>query len=490
MNNKPISGLEAIKKAVKDSRVEVVTYVPGYPVTEVADKLCAEISVNEKVAMEIALGASATGNRSIVIVKQVGMNVLADPLLISVAHTIGSGLVVLVGDDLGPIGSQAEMDSRFYGYIFEIPVLDPGDPAWLYHSIIEAFELSENLRTPVIVRITSRLLNSNCQMKIEERVLEDPKIKFDPSIWNFTARGRNQKHHYEVFPKAETTSETSSLNYVRINGKAGIIASGFPATFINDLEVSELRVGYVHPLPWKLIHSFIDTHEMILIAEEPGPFIESQLRMSPKVRGRLTGHLPFGPLERLDLEKALDGLKVKFQAGVFENVTERGYRSICEDCPFAVLYKALDKLNVPVAGDAGCVIKATRAPYAAVDVVYGLGSSIAVASGFKKKGVAVIGDFALAHTGIPGIVNAVWKKRDVLVIVLQNGVAATTGGQVAPDLAKLLKNIVPTICMQLPADQQDIDGMLRIEMAKPATTAILLKARCDKSQTSRIGSEE
>jgi indolepyruvate ferredoxin oxidoreductase alpha subunit len=157
---KEISGFDAVVSALKDAKVDIVTYVPGVPITKLAETLNAEIAINEKVAMEIALGSSATGSRSMVVVKQVGMNILADPMVISVATTIGSGLVILAGDDLGPVGSQTEMDSRVFGQLAEIPVFDPKDPAILYLSIIEAYQLSEYLRIPVVVRVTNRLLTS------------------------------------------------------------------------------------------------------------------------------------------------------------------------------------------------------------------------------------------------------------------------------------------------------------------------------------------
>jgi indolepyruvate ferredoxin oxidoreductase alpha subunit len=475
---KAVSGLEAIRRAVMDCGVEVVTYVPGYPVTEVAKSLGAEISVNEKVALEIALGASATGNRSMVITKQVGMNILADPLLISVTHTIGSGLIILVGDDLGPKGSQAEMDSRYYGLICELPVLDPRDPSTLYDSIIEAFALSEKLKIPVIVRITSRLISSICHADLEYRVLAWSGLRFDPMAWDLTAKGKHQKHHYEILPMVEAASEASHLNCIQIVSNVGIISSGFPANFANELGVSWLAVGYAYPLPWSLIRNFIETHEIILIAEEPEPLIESQLRTNPKVKGRLTSNLPFGPLELSDLEKALRDEKVLFISRGCESAAERGYISICEGCPFESLYRALGKLNVPIAGDAGCVIKATRKPYSSVDLVYGLGSSVGVASGFKKKGVAVIGDFAFAHTGFPGLMNAIWQKRDVLVVLIQNGVAASTGGQEAPDLSTLLESLVSTTFLQLPLAEKEIERLLESELAKPGISAVIMKGKC------------
>ena len=192
------------------------------------------------------------------------------------------------------------------------------------------------------------------------------------------------------------------------------------------------------------------------------------MRMSPKVKGKLTGHLPRGPLERADIIRALEGLEEKPEKKpqVYESVAERGYAGVCEDCPFIPLFRALGKVDVPVAGDAGCAIRATREPYKSVDVVYGLGSSIGVASGFAKKGIAVVGDFALAHSGLQGLINAVWQKRDVLVIVLKNDVAAMTGGQEAPDLTKLVEALVPTRRLELPASEEEVEQVLREELKR------------------------
>ncbi len=487
-----MKGLDAISLAVRAAGVGVVNYVPGYPINEIAEALCAEISVNEKVALEIALGASATGCRSMVVVKQVGMNLLADPLIISATHTIGSGLVVLVGDDLGPKGSQAEMDSRYYGLLAELPFLDPGDPARLYYSIIEAYDLSEKLRVPAIVRVTPRLISSEGpDIRISASAHRGSGQRFDRASWEFTVQGRHQRHHTQILPPAMQASEASTLNSIEISGNIGIIASGYPSVLSKGLGVSCLSVGYTNPLPWKLISRFVQGHRLILVAEEPEPFIESQLQMSPKVRGRLTGHLPFGPLERSDVANALENLEEREikpgggQSQAYECARDRGYTGICDDCPFASLFKAISRLDAPVAGDAGCAIKATREPYESVDVVYGLGSSIAVASGFRKKGIAVIGDFALAHTGLPALINAVWRGRDVLVILLKNDVAAMTGGQEAPDLAELLRALVPVRRLDLSASEADTVRLIEEELAHPRSSVIIAEGRCTMHQNRR-----
>jgi indolepyruvate ferredoxin oxidoreductase alpha subunit len=474
-------GMDALVQATKDAGVEVITYVPGYPITELALALKAEISVNEKVALEIALGTSATGSRSMVLVKQMGMNVLADPLVISATHTIGSGIVVIAGDDIGPKGSQAEMDSRAFGPVAELPVLDPRDPTTLYSSLLEAYNLSEWLRIPVIVRVTSRLLSTKAP-PISPHSSKGSGQMFERIGWELTVKGRCQRHHDRILALAEEASESTKLNHLQISGSVGIIASGFPATLAEGLGVSLLSVNYAYPLPWKLMRRFLDGHRLVLVAEEPRPCIESQLRMSTKVKGRLTGHLPFGLLERSDLIMALENLEnnVEKRPPVYESAADRGYTGICEDCPYIPLFRALAELDVPVAGDAGCAILATREPYESVDVVYGLGSSAGVASGFRTKGVAVIGDYALAHTGLQGLINAAWQKREVLVVLLKNDVAAMTGCQEVPDLTAVLETLVPTRWLDLPVTKEEIKDVLQEELARPGTRAVVAEGRCPR----------
>ncbi len=475
------SGMQAAVQAVEDAAARVRTYVPGYPITDLAAALGAEISVNEKVALEIALGASATGRRALVIVKQVGMNILADPLVISATHTIGSGIVILAGDDLGPKGSQAEMDSRFFGPLAELPMLDPSSPTSLHASILEGYTVSEWLRIPVIVRVTARILSDEGP-EILSRPIRGIAQHYDRDGWDLTMRGRHQRHHDRIMAFAEEASESTTLNRLEISGNVGIIASGRPAALAQGLGVSLFSVGYSNPLPAKLLRRFIDGHRQILVAEEPEPFIESQIACSPKVKGKLSGHLPRGPLERADIIQALECLEEapKKMPQVYESLAERGYKGVCDDCPFIPLFQALGKIDVSVAGDAGCAIRATRDPYQSVDVVYGLGSSVGVASGFAKKGIALVGDYALAHSGLQGLINAVWQKRDVLVVVLKNDVAAMTGGQDVPDLTHLLEALVPTLRLELPASEKEVEQILREELKRSGSSVLVALGKCTK----------
>ena len=475
-----MNGLDAALRAAEDAAVSVRTYVPGYPITDLAQALRCQISVNEKVALEIALGASATGLRSLVVVKQVGMNLLADPLVISATHGIGSGVVVLVGDDLGPRRSQVEMDSRFYAPLTELPLLDPSRPGLLHASLLEAYSLSEWLRIPVMVRVTSRLLAAQEEEDIPSRPLPSTGQSFEKNNWKLTAKGRHQRHHDRIMAFAQEASESSPLNQVKICGEIGIVASGYPVRLAQGLGVSVLALAYSHPLPERLLRCFIDTHRLILVAEEPEPFIESILSQNARVKGKLTGHLPRGALERRDIIQALEGLegRPERRPQAYEGVAERGYEGVCPDCPFRAIFSALAKVDAPVAGDAGCSIRATREPFCSADVAYGLGSSAAVASGFSGKGIALMGDFALAHSGLAGLINAVWSRRDLLAVVLKNDVAAMTGFQEAPDLSGVLEALLPTRFLDLPAPDEEVEAALREELARRGPSVLVARGRC------------
>lgn len=473
--------LNQINHALRDVGVGCIVYVPGYPVTALAQSLGAEIAVNEKVAFECALGASATGVRSLVVVKQLGMNILADPLAISATHTTGAGIVVMVGDDLGPRGSQVEMDSRFYGPLTELPVLDPSAPD-LHRAVTEAFRVSEELSVPAILRITSDVLEDVSTETGGECLptsLQQTPRCFDRSIWDLTAKGRHQRHIAKVLPALNENSELSAR--MELRGDTGVIASGSVAPLAEavceETGSSLLVTLYAHPLPMRTIERFLRMHRHVLVAEGPRPFIESYLK---DVRGRLTGHLPYGPIKEKDLRTAISLVHIADLRGSMEIETAAGRparRSICDGCPFMPLYAVLSKMDLPIAGDAGCTILSLR--IGAVDMVYGLGSSIGVASGFRKKGIAIVGDYALAHTGLQGLINAIWHRKNVLVGVIWNRVAAMTGFQEVFDLEPLLKALVPEMrIVEMPAPEQEIECVLRDELKSPGVSLVVFKGTC------------
>ncbi|HOT06748.1 MAG TPA: thiamine pyrophosphate-dependent enzyme [Methanotrichaceae archaeon] len=494
----PIGPEDALKLALDMAGVVERAYVPGYPVTSLAMAAGSKMAVNEKTALERCLGASASGRRALVVVKQLGMNVLSDPLAISATHTIGAGLVVLAGDDLGPRGSQLEMDSRNYGPVTGLPVLDPADPADLYCAVLEAYSISEEIMAPAIIRASSRLLGAvspglqpreGSPFSTSEawRSLSAGGRRFDRSIWDLTARGRHQRFRQRAHPAMQRASSAAvSEMPERSSGSLGIIASGPPSIEAAALGLPVLTTAYANPIPWPAVLDFLSRYQTVMVAEEPGPFLESHLLASGKVIGRLSGHLPYGWVEKDDLKAALKILSnekplIESQP---QRASDRYKKTICDSCPFRPLLEALSRIEVLVAGDAGCVIQANRPPLPAVDLVYGLGSSIGVASGLKTKGLAVIGDFALAHSGICGLIDALWQKRDLVVVVIQNRVAAMTGGQETPDLTSVLLTLVPDlIYIDMPRSAEQLESLIRGELARPGTSVLLVRGTCPAPRT-------
>lgn len=484
-----MNGLEAVVRGIIDSGVKNVTGVPGFPITDLmgslGEKIKHEWSVNEKVALEIALGSSVCGIRSAVFTKHVGMNILSDPLVTSATHTIGAGLVIFAGDDPGIGKSQNEQDSRFYGSIAEVPVFDPRTPENAYISVKEAFLLSENVKTPVIIRLTDRLLTGEGDFTRKNDSVPSKKInrKFDKNIWHLTMLGKHQRFHAESYPEMCKYSETSKLNSYEKKGDFGVISSGFPSALVGSIlpaDLSHLSLTIVNPLPVDLIDRFIKEHSRVLIIEETEPVIEKQL--SKRVLGKLTGHMPYGIVESGDIQKAIANINIDIvrRSVVPQTIETRGARPICEDCPYLPLYNAVKELDVPVAGDVGCSIMTSSPPLSLLDAAFSLGASISTACGFDRKGIAIIGDFGFAHSGIPALVNAVHNKHDVVVILLQNYVAAMTGGQDVPDLTGLIKYYIEDTVVVEPADQTIIKSLLETRLKTKGISVVIARARCPR----------
>ncbi|MBW6470545.1 MAG: indolepyruvate ferredoxin oxidoreductase [Methanosarcinaceae archaeon] len=516
------TGLEALYLAAVDSNISFVSAVAGYPITAVMDRFLENITnanvgastdasiradrgfdakwmTNEKVALESALGASVSGRRALVLTKHVGMNILSDPLVTSVTHTIGAGLVIFAGDDPGVAASQNEQDSRWYGEIAEVAVFDPSTPQDAYSAVVRAFELSEQVSAPVIVRITHRLEICEGLLERVKKVKNDQhvtKVVFDRSIWAITMRGKHEKLHLESYPKLMEESEHTFLNKLTMqSGDVGIISSGYPSALVAEvldtdtdrIGISHLELGMVNPIPFNTVREFVKAHKRVLIVEETEPFIESHLCILDNVLGKKTGHLPYGQVDVEHIEYALDHINndtiVKYtDIQTIVSRGSRGARSICDDCPYMPLYHILHDLDVMVAGDLGCSVRSAPAPLEAVDTGFALGSSIAVACGFEKKGIAVIGDFGLAHSGIIGLINAVHCGFDVVVIVLQNKVAAMTGGQDVPDLTDVVRAGVADVT-SFDIDEGVIGTLLELineKLGKRGVSVIFVKGKCRK----------
>jgi indolepyruvate ferredoxin oxidoreductase alpha subunit len=489
------TGTEALVLGALDSKISIATGVPGYPITEIMEQLMdytieSRWSVNEKVALEAALGASTIGRRAVVIVKHVGMNILADPLITSATHTIGAGVVIIAGDDPGVKMSQNEQDSRYFGLLAEVPVFDPDTPDAAYECMRLGYALSEKVSTPVIIRITDRLNTSNWDVKRTVSNSSNFPV-FDRSIWSYSLKGKHQRFHLQSYPLMLELSATYKMNILhKRSSTTGIISSGYPSTLVEKVisdrfrDVSHLSLTMINPLPVELISSFIKQHSQVLIIEETEPVIEQQVSCSG-VLGKHTGHVGYGKVETNDIIWALEHIDQKKTNHMQspETLTGRGYsRGTCEDCPYHVLYSALKKLSVPIAGDLGCSIRTAPPPMEIADTAYSLGSSIATATGFDNKGVALIGDFGLVHTGLQGLIEAVFHKKDVLVIVLLNSISALTGGQQVPDITCLVQCLVPgTIILDMEKINEDeLFIVLLSELDKRGVSVILARGQCTK----------
>ncbi len=501
--SEPITGSQALVFAALDSGISFATGVPGYPITGIMKLLIgsgvdARWSINEKVALEAALGASATGRRSLVTVKHVGMNVLADPLITSATHTIGAGLVILTGDDPGVKQSQNEQDSRYYGLLAEVPVFDPPGPEAAYNSMRRAFLLSEKVRTPVIMRLTNRLNNMEGAVKRTPADTGDFQ-KFDRDIWAFTMKGKHQRFHCGSYPLMENESAEASTHRLYQRGKSiGIISSGYPSSLVEEIvstdrfrNISHLALTMVNPLPRSIIDKFVEQHSRILVIEETEPVIEEQIYCSG-VLGKLTGHTGYGRIESSDIILALENIdmdkvirtcqpETRISRGL-TSTTGRLSKNMCEDCPYLILYEVLGSLDVPVAGDLGCSVRTAPPPMEVVEIAYSLGSSIAAATGFTKKGIALIGDYGLVHTGLQGLIEAVQHHQNVLVVVLQNKIAALTGGQAVPDMTGVVQTLVPdTIILDIGNTGKDeLVTIIKTELGKDGVSVILARATCAK----------
>ena len=491
--------INKIASAVREFDLRSITCVPGYPVTELAELLIAEAGakwcLNEKVALEIALGASASGSRSMVIVKHVGMNLLSDPLITASTHRIGAGIVIIAGDDPMAVASQNEQDSRYWGLIAEVPVLDP-NPTNLHDAIFEAYRISETVRTPVIVRVTDRALESGC-VEGKAQTLNRPE-PFDRSIWEYSMHGRHQLFHRDTYPLIEDLSERSHLNRYREGGGSGdgqvcIISSGYASMIVasvmrqKGIEMPHISLTFVNPLPVKRIVDFIGDRR-VLVVEETEPVIEGQLGTGTcNILGRRSGHLPYGGLTEADILFAIENVdknEVTLDTTP-ETLKNRGYsRDICEDCPFIPVYEAVRAIKknsgmMMVAGDMGCSIR--TAPAGVVDVAYALGGAIGVASGMPAKSIAIIGDFGLVHSGLQALIDAEFNQRDVLVIVLANRVSAMTGGQKVPDPERIVRACCnDVVVIDETAGVQAIEQLIRERLSAKGVSVIVARGECRK----------
>lgn len=510
MNKKIMLGNEAIARGAYEAGVKVTSAYPGTPSTEVSENIVkyegvyAEWAPNEKVATEVAIGASMAGVRSMTMMKMVGLNVASDPLYTVSYIGVNGGMVLVVADDPGIYSSQNEQDTRMVARAAMIPVIEPSDSEEARVFTKRAYELSEQYDTPIILRTTTRLAHSQGIVNLEDRVEVEDKPYERNIAKNVMMPGNAIKRHVFVeqrLLKMAEDANTLDLNKVEYHDtKIGVITSGIPYQYVKEVlpDASVLKLGLVHPLPKKLIEEFASKVDKLYIVEELEPVIEEQVKaMGIACTGKeiftVQGEYSANMLRKAILGQELD----------LEEAKEAPARPpiLCPGCPHRSTYSVLKKLRIHAAGDIGCYTLGAVSPLGVVDTTVCMGSSISSLHGMEKaKGkeyiknwVAVIGDSTFLHTGVNSLMNMVYNQATGTVIILDNSTTGMTGHQDHAATGKML-NGEPTYAVNLDElchaigvrhvevvdafDTKRLEEVVKQEVARDEVSVIIAQSPC------------
>lgn len=518
---KVMLGNEAIARGAYEAGVKVSAAYPGTPSTEISENLVkypeiyCEWSPNEKVAMEVAVGASISGVRAMASMKHVGFNVAADPMYTAAYIGANGGLVAVVADDPGMYSSQNEQDTRQICRAAQVPVLEPSDSQEAKDFMKLAFALSEEYDTPVVLRTTTRLAHSQGVVTLEERVVPEDKPYERNIAKNVMMPANAIKRHIFVEERLKRMAEDANtltvadkgfakdipLNRIEIKDtKIGFITSGIPYTYVKEAcpEASVLKLGMVHPLPKKLIEEFASKVDTLYIFEELEPVIEEQVRAwgiqcIGKDAFTVQGEYSANMLRKIVLKEDL-------QLNTPAEVPARP-PLLCPGCPHRSVYTVLNKLKIHAAGDIGCYTLGAVAPLSVVDTTICMGASISSLHGMEmakgkdyiKNWVAVIGDSTFMHTGVNSLMNMVYNQGTGTVIILDNSTTGMTGHQDHAATGKtLMGKTVPAIniyhlCKSMGIehvtevnafDIKELEKVIKEEVARDAVSVIITKSPC------------
>ncbi len=503
-------GNEAIARGAYEAGVKVSAAYPGTPSTEISEnvvkyeEIYAEWSPNEKVAMEVAIGASVSGVRAMASMKHVGVNVASDPLYTAAYTGVNGGLVLVAADDPGLYSSQNEQDTRCVARAAQVPVLEPSDSQEAKDFMKFAFTLSEKYDTPVILRTTTRLSHSQGMVTLEERE-EIPDKPYERNIGKFVMMpGMAKERHVYVEERMEAMAADGcgfSINRAEYKDTSiGFITSGIPYQYVKEVfpDASVLKLGMVHPLPKKLIEEFASRVERLYIFEELEPVIEEQVRAwGIKAVGKeiftRQGEYSANLLRRALLP---EGVEADLPAQVPARPP-----ILCPGCPHRSVFSVLNKLKIHAAGDIGCYTLGAVAPLSVIDTTICMGASISSLHGMEKaKGreyvknwVAVIGDSTFMHTGVNSLMNMVYNQGTGTVMIVDNSTTGMTGHQDHAATGKTLKGeVVPAIsiykfCKAIGIehvvevnafDLKELEKVIKEETARDEVSVIITKSPC------------
>lgn len=444
-------GNKAFARGLYEAGCSVVSSYPGTPSTEVTeevakyDEIYSEWAPNEKVAMEVAFGASLAGKRSFCGMKHVGLNVAADPLYTCSYTGVNAGMIICVADDPGMHSSQNEQDSRHHAIAAKVPMLEPSDSAEALLFTKEAYELSENFDTPVIIKMCTRVAHSQSVVETSDRVVPERK-PYEKNIAKYVMMPGNAiRRHPIVEERTRKLAEYANdcvFNRVEMGDtKLGIITSSTSYQYAKEVfgdKASILKLGMINPLPEKLILDFAEKVEKLVIIEELDPIIENHCKqLGLEVTGKDVFPMEGEFSQNLVAQKL--GLEIPESKGLDEALPVRP-PVMCAGCPHRGMFYTLKKNKCTVLGDIGCYTLGAVAPLAAMDVTLCMGASISSIHGFNKalgeesqgKTVAVIGDSTFMHSGMTGLANIAYNQSNSTVIILDNSITGMTGHQQNP----------------------------------------------------------
>jgi len=513
-----LSGNVAIARGAFESGVVLAAGYPGTPSTEILENLAgyegiySEWAPNEKVALEVGIGAAMAGARAIVTMKHVGVNVAADPLL-TVAYTgVNGGLVLVSADDPGMHSSQNEQDNRNYAKFAKVAMLEPSDSQEAKDMVGLGLAISEQFDIPVILRTTTRVAHSQSMVELGKPVAQEIKpynrdVKKNLMVPAF---GKLRRVNLaERLSRLAEYSENTPVNYIIPgNDKVGVITSGISYQLVREVlpEVSILKLGMTNPLPTELIKKFAAQVETLYVVEELEPFLENQIRMlGIQVTGKELfpdmGEYNQGLLRRCFIKAGVLPASPEF-ADPAAGLPQAPPRPpvLCAGCPHRGVFYTLRQLKLTVTGDIGCYTLGGLPPLEGIDACVCMGASIGMAHGIDKavpslKGrtVAVIGDSTFMHSGITGLLNSVYNNSDSTIIILDNRTTAMTGhqenpgtgrnlmGQEAPevDLTMLCRSLgVKRVEVVDPLDMTQLQEVIKAEVAAPGPSVIIARRPC------------
>jgi len=541
-----LMGNQAIALGAIRAGVGVVTGYPGTPSSEILENVAknnpgdiyVEWSVNEKAALEVAAGAAYAGMRSIVTMKQVGLNVASDPVMSLAYIGVKGGMVVVVADDPGPISSQTEQDTRHFGIFSKLPVFDPSSPEEAYYMIGDAFEYSEKYNTPVLFRPTTRICHGYSTFwtdPVRRKVKADGFVK--DSRWVIFPR-LTYENHLKIEARQGVISEDFSsyrFNSVSGSGKKGIAAGGVSYAYVLEalsmlgVDCKLFKVATPHPFPERLALEFLEGLDEVLVAEELDPVIEKELvylcgrhGLNIKIRGKLTGDMKNAGENSVNsitrqIKKflGLQEVSSKTAEKTCMDITEEDGTStddmpslparppvLCAGCPhrasFYAVKQAMKGRKAVFSGDIGCYTLGNARPLEMVDTCLCMGAGVTIAQGLHRAepdtvNFAFIGDSTFFHTGIPGVINAVYNETDIVLVVLDNSTTAMTGNQPHPGTGVTMMgninekidigNVLKGIGVKFVRTVDPFDLELAVETVREAAefrgvSAIIFKAPC------------